>query len=330
MSDAKRDLTLIVMGDETAPVRRLRIRRAWFRQAAVGGAVAGALLAAAGIDYVRLRSDAVDVARIREQAARQHEELETLRGQVGGIAQQFEEIRELERKVRVIANLPSAVREARTPIQRGQGGAGEADGLDDAMVPVESSAIPAEHHDEGSGAEGETAEERLSSALGRIQRRASKLGSVLPEQRASLEALVAGLEDRRDQLAATPSIWPTDGFVTSGYGFRTSPFTGRKQFHAGIDIAADFGTPIVAPANGRVVYTGRRGAFGRVVEIDHGFGVHTIFGHTEEIYVRVGQRVERGTRIAAVGSTGRSTGPHLHYQVKANGRTVHPGDYIFE
>jgi murein DD-endopeptidase MepM/ murein hydrolase activator NlpD len=86
----------------------------------------------------------------------------------------------------------------------------------------------------------------------------------------------------------------------------------------------------VAPASGRVVFAGRRGAFGRVVEIDHGFGVRTIFGHTEDIYVRVGQRVERGTPIAAVGSTGRSTGPHLHYQVQAKGRTVNPGDYIFE
>jgi murein DD-endopeptidase MepM/ murein hydrolase activator NlpD len=79
-----------------------------------------------------------------------------------------------------------------------------------------------------------------------------------------------------------------------------------------------------------VVFAGRRGAFGRLVEIDHGFGIRTIYGHTDEIYVRVGQRVERGTRIASVGSTGRSTGPHLHYQVKAQGRTVNPADYIFE
>lgn len=330
MSDAKRDLTLLVMSGETSPVRRLRIKRAWFKQAAIGGAAVGALLAFAGVDYVKLRIDAVDVDRMRAEAARQHAELETLRGQVTGIAQQFEEIRELERKVRVIANLPDAVREARTPVQGGQGGAGDADGLDNTVPPVESSALPAEHHDESSASDAASADEKLRAALDRIEKRASKLSSLLPEQRASLEALVAGLEDRRDQLAATPSIWPTNGFVTSGYGFRTSPFTGRKQFHAGIDIAADFGTKIVAPASGRVVFAGRRGAFGRVVEIDHGFGVATIFGHTEDIYVRVGQRVERGTRIASVGSTGRSTGPHLHYQVKAQGRTVNPADYIFE
>jgi murein DD-endopeptidase MepM/ murein hydrolase activator NlpD len=330
MSDGRGDLTLLVMAGQTAPVRRLRIRRAWFKQAAIGGALLGGLLGVASFDYVRLRIDATDVTRMRAEAARQHEELESLRGQVSGISQQFEEIRELERKVRVIANLPDAFPEAHSPSLRGQGGAGDADGLGDATLPGGATALPPEHHEGDASASGETADAKLSGALDRISQRARKLSSLLPEQRASLEALVAGLEDRRDQLAATPSIWPTSGFVTSGYGFRTSPFTGRTQFHAGIDIAADFGTKIVAPASGRVIYAGRRGAFGRVVEIDHGFGVSTIFGHTDDIYVRVGQRVERGTRIASVGSTGRSTGPHLHYQVKANGRTVNPADYIFE
>jgi murein DD-endopeptidase MepM/ murein hydrolase activator NlpD len=328
MSDAKSDLTLLVMTGETSPVRRVRIRRAWFKQGAIGAALFVAMLGVGGIDYVRLRRDAIDVDQMRTEAARQHAELEALRGQVGGISQQFEEIRELERKVRVIANLPDAVRETRVPPEGGQGGAEDTDGLDGASLPSTPSTLPAEHHDEDLGAV--RAEDKLRSALDRIELRARKLSTLLPEQRASLEALVAGLEDRRDQLAATPSIWPTSGFVTSGYGFRTSPFTGRKQFHAGIDIAADFGTRIVAPASGRVVYAGRRGSYGRLVEIDHGFGIRTIYGHTDDIYVRVGQRVQRGTKIASVGSTGRSTGPHLHYQVKAQGRTVNPSDYIFE
>ncbi len=330
MSEAKHDLTLLVMTGETSPVRRVRIRRAWFKQGAIGAALFVVMLGVAGIDYVRLRLDSTDVDRMRAEAQRQHAELEALRGKVGGISQQFEEIRELERKVRVIANLPSAVRETRVPTEGGQGGAGDADGFGDAAPPNAADSLPAEHHDAERGAAAPKAEDKLRSALDRIELRARKLSALLPEQRASLEALVAGLEDRRDQLAATPSIWPTSGFVTSGYGFRTSPFTARRQFHAGIDIAADFGTRVVAPASGRVVFAGRRGAFGRLVEIDHGFGIRTFYGHTDEIYVRVGQRVERGTKIASVGSTGRSTGPHLHYQVKSQGRTVNPADYIFE
>jgi murein DD-endopeptidase MepM/ murein hydrolase activator NlpD len=214
------------------------------------------------------------------------------------------------------------------PSDAGQGGAEDTDGANDAEPAIETQAPGSEHYDDES-APG-TPEAELRAALDRIEARAGKLSALFPEQRASLEALVAGLEDRHEQLAATPSIWPTNGYVTSGFGFRTSPFTGRKQFHAGIDIAADYGTRIISPARGRVVFAGRRGAFGRVVEIDHGFGVRTIFAHNEDIFVRYGERVERGTKIASVGSTGRSTGPHLHYQVRTQGRTVNPADYIFE
>ena len=123
---------------------------------------------------------------------------------------------------------------------------------------------------------------------------------------------------------------PTDGYVTSGYGHRISPFTGREQFHAGLDIAAAFGTIVVAPARGRVVFSAMNGPFGRMIEIDHGYGLRTHFAHLSTAYVAQGQTVERGTPIAEVGSTGRSTGPHLHYGVEVNGRTVDPTDYIFE
>jgi murein DD-endopeptidase MepM/ murein hydrolase activator NlpD len=131
-------------------------------------------------------------------------------------------------------------------------------------------------------------------------------------------------------LASTPSIWPTEGWVTSGYGYRISPFTGRRTFHAGIDIASDFGTRIVAPARGRVVFVGRKGSLGKTLKIDHGFGLRTFYGHAAEIHVERGQEIERGERIASVGSTGRSTGPHLHYSVEVNGRSVNPRNYIFE
>jgi len=330
MKDSQRDLTLLVMAGETSPVRRLRIRRAWFKQGAIGAAIAFALFSLASVDYVRLRIDATDVERMRAETKRQREEIDALKGDLGGIAQQFEEIRELERKVRVIANLPAGVREARVPTDAGQGGAEDTDGANETSSEAAPPAPPETDAAEPSDPHAALADDELSAAISRIEQRAQRLSSLLPERRASLESLVAGLEDRREQLAATPSIWPTTGYVTSGYGFRTSPFTGRRQFHAGIDIAADFGTPIIAPASGRVVFAGRRGAFGRIVEIDHGFGVRTIYGHTDEVFVRVGQRVARGMRIAAVGSSGRSTGPHVHYQVKAAGRTVNPSDYIFE
>jgi murein DD-endopeptidase MepM/ murein hydrolase activator NlpD len=145
-----------------------------------------------------------------------------------------------------------------------------------------------------------------------------------------LAELVEQLEGRSQRLAATPSIWPTNGWVTSGYGHRISPFTGRRHFHAGLDVASDFGTAIVAPARGRVSFAGRRGPLGKTLVIDHGWGVQTTYGHASELLVARGDEIERGQQIAVVGSTGRSTGPHLHYAISTRGRSVDPSDYILD
>jgi len=129
-------------------------------------------------------------------------------------------------------------------------------------------------------------------------------------------------------LAHTPSIWPVHGWVTSGFGFRTNPFTGLNQMHEGLDIANRAGTPVIAPADGIVSDTGRDASYGNVVVISHGFGMITRFNHLSKIFVRAGQRVKRGDKIAEVGTTGMSTGPHLHYEVRVNGIPVNPLRYI--
>jgi murein DD-endopeptidase MepM/ murein hydrolase activator NlpD len=127
-----------------------------------------------------------------------------------------------------------------------------------------------------------------------------------------------------------PSIWPSKGWLTSRFGPRVSPFTGRRQQHTGIDIAAADGTLIQAPARGRVTFAGRKGPLGNALVLDHGFGVKTVYGHTKEILVKTGDTVERGDRIALIGSSGRSTGPHLHYVVEVKGKPRNPLDYIFD
>ena len=143
-------------------------------------------------------------------------------------------------------------------------------------------------------------------------------------------SLLDELEDKRQRLVSMPSIWPAKGWLTSRFGPRVSPFTGRKQLHAGIDIAAASGTSIYAPARGRVSFVGRKGPLGKTLVLDHGFGVKTVYGHTQAIHVSTGETVERGQEIAAIGSTGRSTGPHLHYVVEVNGKARDPLDYIFD
>jgi murein DD-endopeptidase MepM/ murein hydrolase activator NlpD len=159
---------------------------------------------------------------------------------------------------------------------------------------------------------------------------AERLGHVAAGQEASLGELIAQLEDKHHHLVSSPAIWPTKGWLTSRFGNRISPFTGLRQFHSGIDIAGEKGTPVIAPARGRVSFVGDKGPLGRAIVIEHGYGVRTHYGHNSEITVRVGQEVVRGQVIAKLGTTGRSTGPHLHYGVEVRGRAMNPLDYIFD
>ena len=146
----------------------------------------------------------------------------------------------------------------------------------------------------------------------------------------SLSALIAHLEDQTTRLRTTPSISPTKGWVTSGFGYRTSPFTANREFHRGLDIAGRLGTPVYAPADGKIRFAGNRRALGNTVAISHGYGVETLYGHMHELKVKGGQKVVRGQEIGLLGSSGRSTGPHLHYQVQVNGVPVNPRNYILD
>ena len=142
------------------------------------------------------------------------------------------------------------------------------------------------------------------------------------------QELMLSMRENRGKLAVTPSIWPTEGFVTSKFGYRNSPFTGQGSYHKGLDIAAPTGTPIYAPARGTVIAAGSDGAYGLCVDISHGGGLSTKFGHMSKFVVKAGQQVERGQLIGHVGSTGRVTGPHLHYEVRLNGVPTNPYAYI--
>lgn len=134
---------------------------------------------------------------------------------------------------------------------------------------------------------------------------------------------------RKNALDHMPSIMPTSGYITRGFGIRHDPFTGSKRMHAGIDVANREGTPIYASADGKVENIKNMGQLGKTLILDHGNGIKTYYGHILKATVRKGQMVERGDKIAEMGNTGRSTAPHLHYGVKINNRFVNPMDYIF-
>jgi murein DD-endopeptidase MepM/ murein hydrolase activator NlpD len=323
--------SLIVVSDETSPVRRFEIRKDLVRRSVWAAGVSAVLLLGLFVDYVRVRVDNRELDGLRKETIERRQQVAEFQAKLEVVDEHLAKLQEFERKVRIIANLPGSAASGGADITAvapgdlelmGEGGAGG--GLDaplDADLPAQGGAsrIPRP-------AENASVEERVS-LLGRA---AEYLGEVAVGQKTNLEELVKALEGKHDHLASSPSIWPAKGWLTSRYGHRISPFTGRRQFHAGIDIASASGTDVIAPARGRVVFAGPQGPMGNTVVLDHGYGVRTHYGHNEKLLVKRGEQVERGDRIAVLGNTGRSTGPHLHYTVEVNGKTRDPLDYIFD
>lgn len=155
------------------------------------------------------------------------------------------------------------------------------------------------------------------TALGVLSELLGAIGNRLDSVRDSVE--------RRHALAvATPSIWPVAGWLTSSFGTRTDPFTGDADFHPGLDISAEYGQPVLATGDAIVSSAGPNGSYGNMVVLDHHFGIVTKYGHLSRIAVTAGQEVSRGDVIGYVGSTGRSTGAHLHYEIWVNGKLTNP------
>ncbi len=154
------------------------------------------------------------------------------------------------------------------------------------------------------------------------------LDTEIVAQTKDMTDLTQYLKTQKSMMARTPSIWPTRGWISSRFGYRISPFTNKKEFHRGLDICTRIGSPIVAPADGIVSRVGKDYGYGNIVTLSHNQGLKTRYAHLKKILVKKGQAVKRGQKIGLVGKTGRTTGPHLHYEVHLNGVPVNPLQYI--
>lgn len=170
--------------------------------------------------------------------------------------------------------------------------------------------------------------EKHNTLIRAMHNQIDQLNEATTAQEESFEALLLSLDEQKNLLACTPAIWPTRGIITSGFGNRKSPFTGMNEFHKGLDIASKHGTKIIAVADGTVTFADRKGTYGKMMVINHGHGMVTRYAHLDEFLKKVGEKVKRGEIIAEMGNTGRSTGPHLHYEVRLNGVPVDPKLYI--
>ncbi|MFV0420945.1 M23 family metallopeptidase [Oleidesulfovibrio sp.] len=230
----------------------------------------------------------------------QNVQILSMAGKLKNIREDLQRIRQFDSKLRIMINMD------REPMETSSVGGSQPDDFSSDYLPIHRQELLAR---------------KMHSFL-------KQLNTEVRLEEVRQQELLNALNDNRELLAATPSIWPTEGWITSPFGPRRSPFTGRKDFHKGLDISNRPGTPIYAPANGEVLFTGTDGAYGRTILVRHGGGLVTRYAHLRSSSVKKGQKVARGELIAYMGNTGRSTGPHLHYEVRLNGVCVDPMRYI--
>jgi murein DD-endopeptidase MepM/ murein hydrolase activator NlpD len=285
-------------------VKRFHLRKRWLIQAMVGVAVLVLSAGALAVHYFAVVSDAQENPALREENLKLKSELAVIREQLQHVGQTLERVERFDQKLRAITLLSDPQRNL-------------------AMGPTEQPPL---------GASGDNQFVRSKDAEGpqALAAKLDKLSAEATRQEQSLQELQAYFQDQKSMLASVPSVWPTRGWVTSDFGSRLDPYTSERVMHAGLDIAGPHGKEVLAPSDGTVVFSGLEGGYGNVLVIDHGYGIKTRFGHLASIKVKAGERVKRGDIIAALGNTGRSTGPHLHYEVRVNGIAQNPRKFILD
>ena len=254
-------------------------------------------------DYIQVKKRAFDVYRLRQEMKGQTSQIHFFLAKVEELERQLSGLKDFDRETRIIANLE----------KRGEG-----------TAPLMGIGGPSPSDIREKLKEREDEKALILQMRGDIER--LQLEAVSSEE--SLSQLLRLLLVKKQLLAHTPSIWPVQGWLTSGFGFRTHPLTGLSQMHEGLDIANRVGTTIIAPASGLVSDIETDQLFGNIVVISHGFGITTRYAHLHKVLVRLSQKVERGDKIAELGMSGRTTGPHLHYEVTINNIPANPVQYI--
>lgn len=301
---AQRRYSILILGDPPSRTRKIHLSHRGLQVVLLCGGLA--LLA---IAYVVVQYLTVQVKESELQQLRKTVETQRVVGQKLTLVQEeLNQLRAFDHQIRRLAGMKETE---------------ETEGKDGAAVGGGTLEV------EKAIREGEIAEQQglLMDKLYEDLRRMEREVALRAE---SLKSLTDYLTEQKDRLAATPSIWPTRGYLSSGFGPRKSPFTGRRQRHTGIDVAAQMETPIVASADGVVTFSGRLAGYGRAIVITHGFGFKTFYGHNSENKVKKGDRVKRGQVIGLVGSTGYSTGSHVHYEVLVKDKPVNPLNYIID
>lgn len=302
-------VSFIVLSNSGTTVKQIAVPVLLIVALAIGAISATGLIGYTLHDYRNIRKAMAANQLMARTIAEQQDEIGQQRLQIQAFAHEINSLKDhlvkldqFEEKIRVIANLETGQGDNNL---FGVGGAAPED-LSPQMELTQ----------------------RHEGLMREMHRQVDDLDKASMRKETSFGNLMDKLEGQRNLLASTPAIRPTVGWMTSRFGKRISPFTGREEFHKGIDIAHRQGTAILATAEGIVSFVGKKGAMGNVLVVDHGHGMVTRYAHLSKALKERGERVKRGDIIAQMGSSGRSTGPHLHYEVHLNGVPVNPTQYI--
>ena len=302
--------TIVVFPESTGAPKRFKVSRQSAKWAVCFAVVFvlgfGGTFAYFTQEFFQYQKDKVELAELKREGKIQKVQLEKFNQRVRTFETEMSRLENFEKKLRIITAL-----ETSPTTREEKWGVGGPYGLSTHSVQT-------------------SLDQEINSMLESLDGDLSMLTNQVKMRQVSFQELDEFFKNQKSLLASTPSIWPARGWVTSGFGYRKSPFTGLPEKHEGLDIAARKGSEIRSPADGKVIATGREYGYGNMIKIDHGYGVITRFGHNSKNLVKVGDPVKRGQLIARVGNTGRSTGPHLHYEIIVNGVPINPRNYILE
>ncbi len=253
-------------------------------------------------DYISIKRDRIELERFRRQTKEQKLQISGLVEKVNDFSIKLEELSHLDKNIRMMANIDDSRYKGQI---LGTGGS----------INEETRIKP-----------GVASDQRI--IIAKVHHNIEQLTQDANEQKKSFHELLGFLKERRSIIAATPSVWPVQGWVTSEFGHRASPLGGAREFHRGIDIATRVGAPVAAPADGIIIEVAYDREMGNMIKIDHGHGMTTWYGHLSKSAVPQGSIIKRGYVIGYVGNSGRSTGSHLHYTVLLNNVPVNPRRYL--
>ncbi|MFA5321904.1 MAG: M23 family metallopeptidase [Smithella sp.] len=292
--------TLMIIPNRKSGVKKISVPKVFIRNVLICLIVAVLVTLYVVYDYASIKRDRAELARLRAQTKEQTLQIHDMAMQVDEFSDRMEELRQVDKKIRVLAYETSKNKK----LVLGIGGPDSETKIKDLL------------------------DKENDQLIAGMRKNIGKLNEDADAREKSFDELLGFLHEQKSILASTPSLWPVQGWVTSEFGRRNSPFRSGVEFHRGLDISTRFGKEIIAPADGLVVSSGYEPQDGNFIKIDHGHGFSTAYLHLSRMAVKPGARVKRGQTIAYIGDTGRSTGPHLHYAVLVNNIPVNPRRYL--